>query len=99
MESQAAMRPMLRIIKTCLRLTSLLLLVSALPATIAKAQDKAQDKAAVQVTSAVSYEYLDRWDVDRLNKILQVDTPKFAGITVAYAPARHAVRLYRITYA
>jgi pimeloyl-ACP methyl ester carboxylesterase len=95
MESQAAMRPMLRIIKTCLRLTSLLLLVSALPATIAKAQDK----AAVQVTSAVSYEYLDRWDVDRLNKILQVDTPKFAGITVAYAPARHAVRLYRITYA
>ncbi|NPU14880.1 prolyl oligopeptidase family serine peptidase [Bradyrhizobium sp. 83002] len=59
----------------------------------------AQDTAAVRVTSDVSYEYLARWDVERLNKILTVDTPKFAGITVSYTPARNAVRLYRVTYA
>ena len=58
----------------------------------------AQDKAAVRVTSDVSYEYLDRWDVERLNKILTVDTPKFAGIPVTYSAARHAVKLYRVTY-
>ncbi|UFZ01397.1 acetylxylan esterase [Bradyrhizobium ontarionense] len=58
----------------------------------------AQDKGPVRVTSDVSYEYLARWDVDRLNKILTVDTPKFAGITVTYTAARNAVRLYRITY-
>ncbi|WP_315724608.1 MULTISPECIES: alpha/beta hydrolase family protein [unclassified Bradyrhizobium] len=63
------------------------------------AAGSAQDKAAVRVTSDVSYEYLARWDVERLNKILTVDTPKFAGITVSYTPARNAVRLYRVTYA
>ena len=59
----------------------------------------AQDKGVVHVTSDVSYEYLARWDTDRLNKILTVDTPKFAGVTVSYTPAVNAVRLYRITYA
>ncbi|WP_315786253.1 MULTISPECIES: alpha/beta hydrolase family protein [unclassified Bradyrhizobium] len=63
------------------------------------AAGSAQDKAAVRVTSDVSYEYLARWDVERLNKILTVDTPRFAGITVSYTPARNAVRLYRVTYA
>ncbi|NPU64850.1 prolyl oligopeptidase family serine peptidase [Bradyrhizobium sp. 83012] len=63
------------------------------------AAGSAQDTAAVRVTSDVSYEYLARWDVERLNKILTVDTPKFAGITVSYTPARNAVRLYRVTYA
>jgi pimeloyl-ACP methyl ester carboxylesterase len=58
----------------------------------------AQQSAPVQVTSGVKYELLARWDVDRLNKILKTDTPAFAGITVAYTPARNAVRLYRITY-
>ena len=38
------------------------------------------------------------WDADQLNKILQVDTPAFAGIPVTYSPARNAVRLYRVTY-
>jgi pimeloyl-ACP methyl ester carboxylesterase len=52
----------------------------------------------IQVSSGVRYEYLARWDVDRLNKILKTDTPAFAGITVSYTPARNAVRLYRITY-
>jgi pimeloyl-ACP methyl ester carboxylesterase len=62
------------------------------------AAGSAQDKAAVRVTSDVSYEYLARWDVERLNKILTVDAPKFAGVTVSYTPARNAVRLYRVTY-
>ena len=59
----------------------------------------AQDKGVVRVTSDVSYEFLARWDTDRLNKILTIDTPKFAGVTVSYTPAVNAVRLYRITYA
>lgn len=81
------------IIKTCLYLAALA--IASAMATIATAQDK----APVQITSGVSLEYLDRWDVERLNNILQVDTPKFAGIAVSYTPARNAVKLYRITYA
>jgi pimeloyl-ACP methyl ester carboxylesterase len=50
------------------------------------------------VSAGIEYELLGRWDVERLNKILTRDTPAFAGITVAYTPARNAVRLYRITY-
>jgi len=53
----------------------------------------------VAVSSGVSYSYIDRWDVDRLNQILQVDTPKFSGVAVSYTPARNAVRLYRVSYA
>jgi pimeloyl-ACP methyl ester carboxylesterase len=52
----------------------------------------------IEVTSGVSYVYLDRWDVDRLNRILQADTPKFSGVSVTYSPPRNAVRLYRVTY-
>lgn len=52
----------------------------------------------VQVASGVQYELIARWDVAKLNQILQVDTPKFAGIPVTYSPARNAVRLYRVTY-
>jgi len=58
----------------------------------------AEENAPVQVASGVEYQFLARWDVDRLNKILKTDTPAFAGITVTYTPARNAVRLYRITY-
>lgn len=54
--------------------------------------------APVQVASDVKYEFLARWDVDRLNKILQTDTPAFTGVKMSYTPARNAVRLYRITY-
>jgi len=50
------------------------------------------------VTSGVSYQLIDRWDVARLNEILSKDTPTFAGITEAYTPATNSVRLYRITY-
>ena len=52
----------------------------------------------IAVGSGIRYELLATWDVDKLNTILKTDTPAFAGITVAYTPARNAVRLYRITY-
>ena len=58
----------------------------------------AQESDPVKVTSDVQYEYLDRWDVDRLNQILQTDTPRFAGQSETYSPASNAVRLYRVTY-
>jgi pimeloyl-ACP methyl ester carboxylesterase len=59
---------------------------------------RAEDNAAIQITSGVQYEFLERWDIDRLNQILQTETPKFFGIPISYSPARNAVRLYRVTY-
>ena len=53
----------------------------------------AQERGPVRITSDIQYEFLDRWDVERLNRILQVDTPKFAGLSVTYSPARNAVRV------
>lgn len=64
----------------------------------AAAPVRAQQPQATAVTSGVSYELLARWDVDRLNRILTEEMPKFAGIPVSYTPARNAVRLYRVTY-
>lgn len=59
----------------------------------------AQDKGgAVSVASFVQYEFIGRWDVDKLNKIMTEDTPKFFGVTVKYTAARNAVKLYRVTY-
>jgi len=66
--------------------------------SISSSASAQQQRGPVQVTSGVSYEYLDRWDVDRLNKILTTDTPQFAGVKVTYTPATNAVRLYRVTY-
>ncbi|WP_263410939.1 alpha/beta hydrolase family protein [Terriglobus tenax] len=63
----------------------------AVPAT-------AQDASPVQVTSGVSYQYIGRWDADKLNQVLKTDTPKFFGVNVTYTPARNAVKLYRVTY-
>ena len=57
------------------------------------------EAAPVQVSSGMSYVFIGRWDVDRLNQVLTVDTPKFFGVKVAYTPARNAVKLYRVTYA
>ncbi|SHJ83667.1 Serine aminopeptidase, S33 [Roseomonas rosea] len=65
--------------------------------TLAPAAGRAQD-GPVQVSSGLQYELLQRWDVDKLNHILQVDTPAFAGIPVTYTAARSAVKLYRVTY-
>lgn len=58
----------------------------------------AQDKGPIQVASGVSYEFLARWDVKKLNQILQTDTPAFTGVKIAYSPAQSAVNLYRVTY-
>lgn len=60
---------------------------------------RAQQTTPVQVTSGVSYEYIGRWDADKLNQVLKTDTPRFFGVDVAYTPARNAVKLYRVTYA
>ncbi len=61
----------------------------------AAAQDQAR---AVKIGAGAQYEFLARWDVDKLNRILTTDTPSFSGIPVSYTPARNAVRLYRVTY-
>ncbi|GJE37696.1 alpha/beta hydrolase family protein [Methylobacterium persicinum] len=52
----------------------------------------------IPVASGVRYEFIGRWDTDRLDRILTVDTPAFAGIPATYTPARNAVKLYRVTY-
>ena len=79
-----------------IRFCALLALIfgfAAAPSTL-----PAQERGPVRVASGVQYEFLARWDVDRLNRILTTDTPKFAGISVTYSPARNAVRLYRVRY-
>nr|WP_244642802.1 alpha/beta hydrolase [Bradyrhizobium symbiodeficiens] len=73
---------------------SLLLLVQLLMGASAHAQEG----QVVKLPAGIEYQRIARWDADQLNKILQVDTPAFAGITTAYSPARNAVRLYRVTY-
>ncbi|MCK1745925.1 alpha/beta hydrolase [Bradyrhizobium sp. 139] len=59
---------------------------------------QAQEDRLVKLSPSIQYQRIARWDADQLNKILQVDTPAFAGITATYTPARNAVRLYRVTY-
>lgn len=58
----------------------------------------ADDTVATVIAPGVSYELIATWDVDRLNKILDTDTPAFTGVTADYAPATNAVSLYRVTY-
>jgi hypothetical protein len=58
----------------------------------------AQEQSPTRITSDVQYQLIGRWDVGRLNEILQVDTPKFSELSVNYSPACNAVRLYRVTY-
>lgn len=72
-------------------LFSLLALAIAAPA-------RAQETGAVTVAGGVRYEFLERWDVARLNEVLTKDIPAFAGIGVSYTPAKNAVKLYRVTY-
>lgn len=67
-------------------------LVAIVPAALA------QSAGPIAVGSGVTYEFLARWDVDKLNRILTTDTPAFAGIPVSYTPARNAVKLYRVRY-
>lgn len=46
----------------------------------------------------VSVSFLERWDVDRLNRILTEKTPVFSGLRITYTPAHNAVNLYRVSY-
>ena len=65
---------------------------------VAIAPARAQETGAVTVAGGVRYEFLERWDVARLNEVLTKDIPAFAGIGVSYTPAKNAVKLYRVTY-
>ena len=72
-------------------LLALLLVAALAPPALAQAAPQA-------VASGVRYELIARWDVAKLNQILDADTPKFFGTAVTYTPATNAVRLYRVTY-
>lgn len=61
-------------------------------------RSEAQESKIVRASQDIQYELIARWDIERLNKILQVDMPVFAGTSVSYSPAKNAVRLYRVTY-
>jgi pimeloyl-ACP methyl ester carboxylesterase len=54
---------------------------------------------SVSVAAGVSYEFIGRWDVAKLNEIFKVEAPKFFGTAINATPARNGVRLYRVTYA
>lgn len=58
----------------------------------------AEETKPVEVATGIRYEFLARWDIDRLNRILVTEMPGFSGLPVSYSPARNAVRLYRVTY-
>ena len=77
-----------------------LVLAGAVAAPGAGAQQSAAEPLApsVEISSTVSYQLVGRLDIDALNTILTVDTPKFFGVDDAYTPATNAVRLYRVTY-
>lgn len=78
------------------RLLAMLALMTSALAWMAPAQ--AETSGPVQVTSGVSYEFIGRWDDDKLNQILKVDAPKFFGTAISAKPPHNAVRLYRVTY-
>jgi hypothetical protein len=58
----------------------------------------AQDKGSIRIASDVHYEFIGRWDVDKPNKVLTDDAPKYFGVTVKYTAAKNAMKLYRVTY-
>lgn len=78
--------------------TALTLAAPAAAQQAAPAPAASVQAAPIKVASGVQYELIGRWDIARLNQILTKDTPTFAGVTVAYTPARNAVKLYRVTY-
>jgi pimeloyl-ACP methyl ester carboxylesterase len=79
------------------RMLAVLVFVGGVALTSGPVQ--ADDGAQVQVAAGVSYQLIGRWDADKLNRILKVDTPKFFGVDVTYTPAQNGVKLYRVTYA
>ncbi len=59
---------------------------------------RAQQTAPIQIASGVQYEFIGRWDTDKLNEVLTRDTPKLFDVSVNYTAAKNAVKLYRVTY-
>ncbi|HWL68846.1 MAG TPA: alpha/beta fold hydrolase, partial [Geminicoccus sp.] len=78
------------------RLAALLALLLGIASATPTA--RAQEGEPVRLASGISYQLITRWDVDRLNQILEVDTQAFAGIATRYTPAINAVRLFRVSY-
>ncbi len=62
------------------------------------ATKQAQPQGPKTLAGATSYEWIGHWDAAKLNAIQTQTMPQFAGITVAYTPARTGVNLYRVTY-
>lgn len=58
----------------------------------------AQSGPVAVASGSVSYEFLERWDVDKLNRVLSVEMPSFSAASPTFTPARNAVKLYRVTY-
>ena len=58
----------------------------------------AAEAEPVPVGGGITYERIATWDVDRLNAILDTDTPAFTGVSATYTPAANGVDLYRVTY-
>jgi len=61
----------------------------------ASAQNKME---SLSISNAVYYELIGRYDIARLNHILNVEIPAATGTKENYTPAKNAVKLYRITY-
>lgn len=53
---------------------------------------------SLSISNAVYYELIGRYDIARLNHILNVEIPAATGTKENYTPAKNAVKLYRITY-
>ena len=51
--------------------------ITLLAAIAPRPNPRQEDTRPVPVTSGVQYEFIGRYDVDRLNQILTKDTPKF----------------------
>lgn len=77
---------------------SLIYMVLAVWCMSSFAQDPTPTSKPTDVSTGVTYELIARWDVERLNKILNVDTPAFSGVDVKYTQARNGVKLYRVIY-
>ena len=61
----------------------------------ARLASAAQESQLVRVTSGVQYQLLERWDIDRLNQILQAEMPKFSGISVVQSGTQLGAALPR----
>lgn len=63
--------------------------------SVAKA---ATASTSITVADGVTYSLIGSWDVAKLNQILTTDAPNFFAHKVSFTPARHGVKLYRVTY-